>query len=373
MLAAVSPNEVLQARDRLVFVGVVESVVDLQRIPGLNPATDQVFELDSPRSERCLIEAVVSNTCPLVNLTVREARFRTRYNAAVIALARNGQRMRGKIGDMALLPGDTLLLEAHSSFADLQRNSRDFYLVSRIEDSTPRRPEKTRIALATMVGMVVLVAVFNVPMLLAALLAAGVMLVSGCVRGAEARRSVDWSIYVTMGAGLGIGEAMKSSGTDEFLAVHLIGLSRQPTDPEVAARRMNAATAWISTAFAVAREIGSAGVFLATQADPWIVWGLPLLTRQRCDTCLEPRLGLEALYPLLVQESTAFPGQVVLAVGDTHIFRVDKPLYRDDGTLVENFTRVETFGEPSVHWVRVRVDPRERSVFSFHQEMIPGN
>ena len=156
-----------------------------------------------------------------------------------------------------------------------------------------------------------------------------------------------------------------------YATVHLIGLSRQPTDPGVADRRMNAATAWISTAFAVAREVGGVGVFLATQADPWIVWGLP--THPRCEACLEPRLGLEPLYPLLVQESTAFPGQVVLAVGDTHIFRVDKPLYRDDGSLVENFTRVETFGEPSVHWVRVRVEPQERSVFSFHQEMIPGN
>tara|TARA_R110002096_G_scaffold358509_1_gene551581 strand:- start:336 stop:539 length:204 start_codon:yes stop_codon:yes gene_type:complete len=64
---------------------------------------------------------------------------------------------------------------------------------------------------------------------------------------------------------------------------------------------------------------------------------------------------------------------VVLAVGDTHIFRVDKPLYRADGTLVENFTRVETFGHPNVHWVRVRVDPSERSLFTFRQELVPEN
>jgi hypothetical protein len=60
-------------------------------------------------------------------------------------------------------------------------------------------------------------------------------------------------------------------------------------------------------------------------------------------------------------------------VGDTHIFRVDKPLYRDDRTLVENFTRVETFGNPNVHWVRVSVDPRDSQVFTFHQELVPDN
>jgi len=156
-----------------------------------------------------------------------------------------------------------------------------------------------------------------------------------------------------------------------YATIHLLGLGREPTDPEVATRRMNAALTWIRTAFSEARESGSVGVFLATQVDPWIVWGLPSLVRQRCAACLEPRPGLEELYPLLVEESDSFPGQVVLAVGDTHIFRVDKPLYRTDATLVENFTRVETFGDPDVHWVRVRVDPRERSVFSFYQELVP--
>jgi hypothetical protein len=60
-------------------------------------------------------------------------------------------------------------------------------------------------------------------------------------------------------------------------------------------------------------------------------------------------------------------------VGDTHIFRVDKPLYRDDRTLVENFTRVETFGNANVHWVRVSVDPRDSQVFTFHEELVPDN
>jgi len=158
-----------------------------------------------------------------------------------------------------------------------------------------------------------------------------------------------------------------------YATVHLVGLTRPPTDPEAATHRMDAAIAWIHKAFATAREQGSAGVFIATQADPWLVWGLPLVTRRMCEPCLEPRAGLEDLYPVLVQESTSFAGQVVLAVGDTHIFRVDKPLYRDDGSLVENFTRVETFGEPDIHWVRVTVDPRESEVFSFHQELVPGN
>src|SRR5437868_14183647 len=62
-IPAVSPREVLRAGDRLLFVGVVESIVELQRIRGLVPAAEDVFHLKAPRPERCLIEAVVSNTC----------------------------------------------------------------------------------------------------------------------------------------------------------------------------------------------------------------------------------------------------------------------------------------------------------------------
>ena len=123
----------------------------------------------------------------------------------------------------------------------------------------------------------------------------------------------------------------------------------------------------------MAWEQGSDAVFIATQVDPWVVWGLPRIVRQLCERCLDRRSGLEPLYSALIQHTSAFTGPVVLAVGDTHIFRVDKPLYRDDGTLVENFTRVETFGNPYVHWVRVTVDPSEGGVFTFHQELVPDN
>ncbi len=224
VIAAVSSTERLQEADRLVFVGVVESVVDLQKMPGLQPATDQVFKLGSPRSERCLIEAVVSNTCPLINRTIRAARFRTQYNAAVIAVSRNGQRLTGKIGDIELLPGDTLLLEAHPSFADQQRNSRDFFLVSRVENSTPPRYERAWISQLILLGMVLLVSVFDMKMLIASLIAAALMILSKCVNSSEARQSIEWSVLITMAAGIGMGNAMEASGAAEAVAGSLIRL-----------------------------------------------------------------------------------------------------------------------------------------------------
>jgi di/tricarboxylate transporter len=212
VLAAVAPHERLRANDRLVFAGIIESVVDLQKMRDLKPATDQVFKLDAPRTHRCLIEAVVSNSCPLVGRTIREGKFRTVYQAAIIALARNGERVRKKIGDIILQAGDTLLLEAHPGFVERQRNSRDFLLVSRVENSTPARHDRAWVALVLLLGMVILAATHWLSMLNAALLAAGLMLLTGCCSGTDARRSIDLRMLVVIAALLGIGRAMEVSG-----------------------------------------------------------------------------------------------------------------------------------------------------------------
>jgi len=156
-----------------------------------------------------------------------------------------------------------------------------------------------------------------------------------------------------------------------FSTFHLVALTRPPTDPAIARRRMDAALEWIGRTFALAEELDSRGVFLVTHADPWPVWGLPVMVERMCPECLQPRAGLDRLYPVLEKSSIAFSRPVVLAVGDTHVFRVNKPLYSaDSGLLVENFTRVEPFGNPYAHWVRVRVDPQKRELFSFYQEIV---
>lgn len=212
ILPAVSSNISLAAEDRLIFAGVVESVVDLQRINGLRIATNQVFKMNEPRSNRILIEAVVSNTCPLVGKSIREGHFRTLYNAAIIAVARNGERINRKIGDIVLRPGDTLLLEARRSFAEQQRNNRDFYLVSLVEDSRPPAREKAGLAVALLFGLIALVTTGVMSMLQAALLTAGVMVISRCCSASVARRAIDMQTLLVIAAALGIGKAMDQSG-----------------------------------------------------------------------------------------------------------------------------------------------------------------
>jgi di/tricarboxylate transporter len=218
VMAAVAPTERLEAGDRLVFVGVIDSVVELQKIRGLRPATDQLFQLDAPRSERMLVEAVVSASCPLTGRTIRDGNFRSTYGAVVIAVARDGERLRQKIGDIELMPGDTLLVEAGPSFVERQRSSRHFYLVSEVSGATPPRHDKAWIACTVLAAMVLAAALELVPMVAAALVAACAVVALRCVSSNEARRSIEWESLLLIAASFGLARAMEKTGLAEAIA-----------------------------------------------------------------------------------------------------------------------------------------------------------
>jgi di/tricarboxylate transporter len=218
VVGAVSPDERLRPGDRLVFVGVVESVVDLQRMRGLVPANDQVFKLSSPRATRCLIEAVVSNTFPLLGETIRESRFRSVYNTVILAVARNGERLRQKIGDIVLQPGDTLLLEGQPSFVEEQKNRRDFFLVSRLGDASPPQHDRAHFALAIFVGMILLASLEWMSMFKASLSAAILMMATRCTSVASARRAIDLPTLLAIAASFALGLALEKTGAAASVA-----------------------------------------------------------------------------------------------------------------------------------------------------------
>lgn len=218
VLAAVDATAHLADGDRLVFVGDVDAMVDLQRMPGLAAAGKEASALEGSREDRHIVEAVVAHRNPLVGQTIREGGFRSRYHAVVIAVAHSGERVGGRIGDIELHPGDVLLLEAHPDFVSAQRTRTDFYLVSSVDGATPPRFDRAPLAFAVLVGLVVCVTAGWVSTVLGSLVAAGLMVLGRCCTAEEARRSLDLQVLVAIAAALGIGAAMHESGLDRALA-----------------------------------------------------------------------------------------------------------------------------------------------------------
>lgn len=213
LVGPVGPEEVIQARDRLVFTGIVSSIIELEKISGLVPAADPSYEV-TPRQQRQrrLCEAVVSINSPLIGKTIREADFRATYGAAVVAVHRGGSRVEKKIGDIRLRPGDTLLLQTQPHFQRAHRNDPAFYLISDVEEWHPVRRDRTWIALVLFAALLFLMTTGLVSTLVAAALAATAMVAMGCISPGEARRSVEWQVLVTIAAAFGVGSALENSG-----------------------------------------------------------------------------------------------------------------------------------------------------------------
>jgi di/tricarboxylate transporter len=225
VLAAVTRRQRLEASDRLVFVGLLESVVDLLKIRGLERSREGAFTLDAPPGRRRLIEVVVSDRCPLVGTSIREGKFRTTYSAAVVAVARGGTRIEGKIGDIELRAGDTLLLETDEDFVTRQRNSNHFVLISGVENYQPIRHDRAWVALTILVAMVAIVSFNGLSLLAAALVAGCLMVATQCCTLNQARQAIDWPLLVTIAAALGIGEAISTSGLAATIAGNCIQLA----------------------------------------------------------------------------------------------------------------------------------------------------
>ncbi len=222
----------LAGGDRLVFVGVVAKVVELHQIAGLRIATNQAFKLDSPSHHRFLVEAIVSRASPAVGQSIRSAGFRGRYGAVVLAVSRGGARIEGvKLGDIELQEGDALLLLTHGSFMDRFHDARDFLLVRRVDDSTPLRRERASIAAMVLLFVVAIATIgpFGFGMFEAALMGAGLMLLTRCTTGPEARKAANPRLVLVIAGAVALGLALQQTGIAERAASGIVSLAGSST------------------------------------------------------------------------------------------------------------------------------------------------
>jgi hypothetical protein len=174
-----------------------------------------------------------------------------------------------------------------------------------------------------------------------------------------------------------------------FVTIHIPGSNNNfgrtsEMDKEYAER--NAANiVWLKETFGLARSNGYKGILIFTQANLNFEDRWPERSKRslRVGPSTQKISGFMDFLVALESETVAFGRPVALVHGDTHYFRVDKPLFDSKaqaaasssarGRTIDNFTRVETFGTPSAHWVRVFVDPNDPSVFTFKDALVAKN
>lgn len=229
IIAPVEPSTRLADGDRLFFIGDVNSVVSLHRMRGLSAEREQVAKLGAGRHKRFLVEVVISDSNPLLGRTIKESRFRSVYDAVVIAVSRNGERLTNvKLGTIVLRAGDVLLLETQEAFVNAYGNARDFLLVSRLEDSAPVRHERAWIAGVILASVIAIAAFepFGFKMFHAALLGAGLMIATRCCTGPQARKALNARMIFVIAGSLALGTALEKTGLARLFADQLIALSQ---------------------------------------------------------------------------------------------------------------------------------------------------
>ncbi|WP_455218419.1 metallophosphoesterase [Kaarinaea lacus] len=173
----------------------------------------------------------------------------------------------------------------------------------------------------------------------------------------------------------------------QFVTLHMTGsnnnLGRTPEMDAEYQERNRANLAWLDETFREAKNNGSKAIMILSQANPFFenTWSGKLKGRYLLNGLgIKPpkekqETGFDDFLLDLEELTLDFGKPVVYVHGDTHTFRIDKPLVRspDGSRMIENFTRVETFGFPNTHWIRVRIDHNDPNVFSFRQEIVKSN
>lgn len=133
--------------------------------------------------------------------------------------------------------------------------------------------------------------------------------------------------------------------------------------------RDQANIAFLKQSFAIAKQQKLAGIMVIIQAD--VGFDLPetAIKDERASANVD---GYNAFLGELINQTAQYQGQVMLVHGDTHYFKMDKPFYSPT-RLLSNFTRVQTFGSPHIHWLKATINTHSANVFHIEPMIVKGN
>ncbi|EKD9068471.1 SLC13 family permease [Vibrio vulnificus] len=207
---SVGPDFVLQAKDRLLFCGEVDSVSTLQEIPGLTLFGQQHLNGQN------FVEVVVSSSATFCNKTLKSSRFRDRFDAVVVAIRRGHERLEGGLGNITLTAGDTLVVVPGKRFeAERQAHRKEFVLMNDLDSSARLDSHKSTLVLLGFMAVIAAALTGLVPIIKGLALYLLALVVFGIVQLNELRRRFPIDIVVIVGSALSIAQLMISSGFSE--------------------------------------------------------------------------------------------------------------------------------------------------------------
>ena len=218
-----TPDQRIRGGDGILVEGRAEDFELLNALQGLQVEREATPEIEALESQDVgMVEVTLSPRTLLAGRTLRDIHFRERYGLSVVSIWREGQAYRTNLRDMVLRFGDALLVYGKRDKIRLLAEVPDFLVLSE-EDREEFLVKRAPFATAIVVGMLIAVAVFDLPIYIGALTAATMMILTGCLTAQEAYRVIEWRVIVLIVGMLSLGVAMQATGAAQLIATEVLG------------------------------------------------------------------------------------------------------------------------------------------------------
>ncbi len=222
IISPVAPDEIIEKDDSLFFAGDTKDVMELIELNDGLKLPNQAANFDRDQNE--VVEVVLSSNSSIIGSTVKESKFRNRYNAAIIAIHRNGERVRGKIGDIEFQAGDLLMLYAGTDFRDRAEIYRDIFIISQLKQLA--RPGRKKFYALGITALLVCALLFTGKFSLfpSLLIIISVMAAFNLISTQDVKRELDLNLILILAFSLAIGQAIIKTDAGKLIATLIIDL-----------------------------------------------------------------------------------------------------------------------------------------------------
>lgn len=207
LISPITPQEVIQPHDRLLFSGDVKKVTTLTQFDGLSLfASDNGLPLDN------LSEVVIRPESHLVGKTLKHAGFRALFDAAVVAIKRDGEAISGKLGEVELQAGDYLVLAIGEDYASRNNIVKNFFLLNEVKTEHCLDGWKEKLAIGGFLSAILLAATGIVSLFKVMLILLGLLLLTGCLSANEVLQRIPKGIWLIISSALLLSQALSNTG-----------------------------------------------------------------------------------------------------------------------------------------------------------------
>ncbi len=216
LISPVTPNEVIQADDTLIFSGDIAKVFIIQQFDGLRLFAEQKGLL-----RKNLTEVLVKPDAAIVGKTLKQAGFRARFDAAVVAIRREGEKLSGKLGEITLQAGDFLVLAVGNDFSSRTNLSKNFYILSGYQPENMLYGWRDKVTVIGFLAAIASSVVFNISLLTCLVFYLALLILTHCLNINEIKRRFPLEIWLIVLSALTLATALENTGVAQLIAENM--------------------------------------------------------------------------------------------------------------------------------------------------------